>query len=313
MARPDLNLLHTLDALLREGSVAGAARRLGLSPSAMSRALARLRDVVGDPLLVRAGRGLVPTPRALDLRDRVAALVVDAEQALSPAALLDLASLARTFTLRNREGFVETFGAAIVARAAADAPGVRLRFVPKPDRASAPLRDADADLETGVVADNTGPELRSQALFRDRLVAVVRSGHPLCDGDLTAERLVRFGHVNVSRRGLDSGPVDDALRQRGVARKVSAVVSGFPEAVALARGTDLVAVVPDIHAGPGRDGTVSLPLPVDLPPLVVSMMWHPRLDADAGHRWLRGCVKQACEDVLAKRRRSAGAPLRSGG
>ena len=101
MSTPDLNLLITLDVLLAEGSVARAARRLRLSPSAMSRALARLREATGDPLLVRAGRGLVPTPRALELRGRVPVLVQDVEAVLRPAAQLDLKQLARTFTLRT--------------------------------------------------------------------------------------------------------------------------------------------------------------------------------------------------------------------
>src|ERR1700759_1465123 len=108
MPRPDLNLLVTLDVLLAEGSVARAAQKLRLSPSAMSRALARLRQTTGDPLLVRAGRGLVPSPRAVELRDRVRQIVQEAETALRPAKHLDLARLARTFTLRNSDGFVET-------------------------------------------------------------------------------------------------------------------------------------------------------------------------------------------------------------
>ena len=104
MPRPDLNLLVTLDVLLAEGSVARAAQRLRLSPSAMSRALARLRETTGDPLLVRAGRGLVPTPRALELRERVGRLVEDAEAVLRPAEMLNLSKLVRTFTLRTSEG-----------------------------------------------------------------------------------------------------------------------------------------------------------------------------------------------------------------
>src|SRR5262250_2526397 len=115
MAHPDLNLLVTLDVLLREGSVAGAARRLRLSPSAMSRALARLRDTTGDPLLVRAGRGLVPSPRALELRERVRRLVEDGGAVLRPVEKLDLKRLARTFTLRVSDGFVESFGPALLA------------------------------------------------------------------------------------------------------------------------------------------------------------------------------------------------------
>ena len=128
MPTPDLNLLVTLDVLLAEGSVARAAQRLRLSPSAMSRALARLRATTGDPLLVRAGRGLVPTPRALELRERVSKLVQDGEAALRPAEKLNLKQLIRTFTLRTSEGFVENFGPGLIARVGEEAPGVRLRF-----------------------------------------------------------------------------------------------------------------------------------------------------------------------------------------
>src|SRR2546423_14429559 len=116
MATPDLNLLVTLDVLLAEGSVARAAQRLRLSPSAMSRALARLRAATGDPLLVRAGRGLVPTPRALELRERVSQLVQDSEAVLRPAETLDLARLVRTFTLRTSEGFGGDFRPGLIAR-----------------------------------------------------------------------------------------------------------------------------------------------------------------------------------------------------
>lgn len=141
MSTPDLNLLVTLDVLLAEGSVARAAQRLRLSPSAMSRALARLREATGDPLLVRAGRGLVPTPRALELRDRVGQLVQEAQAVLRPAAQLDLQQLVRTFTLRTSDGFVDNFGPELIARVASAAPGVRLRFVQKLNKDSEPLRN----------------------------------------------------------------------------------------------------------------------------------------------------------------------------
>src|SRR5206468_8454409 len=150
MASPDFNLLVTLDVLLAEGSVARAAQRLRLSPSAMSRALARLRQATGDPLLVRAGRGLVPTPRAIELSIEAGRLVKEAEAVLRPAERVDLKRPARRFTLRNSDGFVENFGPALIARVAEEAPGVQLRFVPKPDKDSATMREGDVDLETGV-------------------------------------------------------------------------------------------------------------------------------------------------------------------
>jgi len=219
MSTPDFNLLVTLDVLLAEGSVARAARRLRLSPSAMSRALARLRETTGDPLLVRAGRGLVPTPRALELREQVGPLVQEAQALLRPAKRLNLKRLVRGFTLRSSEGFVENFGPALIARVSEQAPGVRLRFVPKLDRDSALLRDGSVDLETGVVGEATGPEVRTRALFRDRFIAVVRKGHPLGRGKLTPARYAAGKHILVSRQGADGGPMDEALRQLGLQRQ----------------------------------------------------------------------------------------------
>ena len=294
MNKPDLNLLYTLDVLLSEGSVARAARRLRLSPSAMSRALARLRETVGDPLLVRAGRGLVPTPHALDLRDRAARVAEEAESLLRPAKALDLARLKRTFTLRNRDGFVENFGPALIALTAAEAPHVRLHFLPKQDKASGALRDGAADLETGVIGEETGPEIRSQALFRDRFVGVVRSGHPLTEGDITPERYAACGHIQISRRGLDSGPVDAALEATGCKRRIVTAVGSFSEALALARASDLAASVPERYTGNLRAGLVSFALPFAAPEITISLLWHPRMDADPAHRWLRACVRRVC-------------------
>ncbi len=291
---PDLNLLVTLDVLLAEGSVARAARRLRLSPSAMSRALARLRETTGDPLLVRAGRGLVPTPRAIELRARVGQLVQDGEAVLRPAEKLDLKQLVRTFTLRTSDGFVENFGPQLIARIAEEAPGVRLCFVQKPDKDSTPLRDGIVDLETGVVGQTSAPELRVQALFRDRFIGVVRPGHPLCAGEITPARYAAGRHIQVSRRGLDKGPIDEALKPFGLERKIVTIVGGFATALALARASDLIASVPERHTGNLRAGMHAFALPVPLPEITVSLLWHPRLDADPAHRWLRGHLREIC-------------------
>lgn len=291
---PDLNLLTTLDVLLDEGSVAGAARRLRLSPSAMSRALARLRATTGDPLLVRAGRGLVPTPRALALRDRVGRLVQDVEAVLRPEDALDLPSLVRTFALRTSDGFVENFGADLIARTRADAPGVRLNFLQKPDKDSTPLREGLVDLETGVVEGSIGPEVRTQALFRDRLVGVVREGHPIDRGGFTQSWYAEAEHVVVSRNGLETGAVDLPFLPANLQRRIGSVVSGFSAAVALARASDLVATVPDRHTANLRHGMISFSLPMATTEFAVSMLWHPRMDADPAHRWLRSCVREVC-------------------
>jgi DNA-binding transcriptional LysR family regulator len=298
MATPDFNLLITLEAVLAEGSVARAARRLRLSPSAMSRALARLRSTTGDPLLVRAGRGLVPTPRALELREQVSQLVASAKAVLRPADKLDPQRLDRIFTMRTSDGFVENFGPELIARVRREAPKVRLRFVQKVEQDNAPLRDAAADLETGVVAETTAPEFRAQALFRDRFVGVVHAKHPLTKKKtITAARYAAADHVFVNRRGVDRGAVDESLAALGLERNIVVIVSGFSTALTIARGSDLIATVPERHTRTLREGMASFRLPVPHPEITVSMLWHPRLDADPAQRWFRMCVRDVCADA----------------
>jgi DNA-binding transcriptional LysR family regulator len=237
----------------------------------------------------------VPTPRALDLAGPVRQLVQDGQAVLRPVEKFDLGRLERTFTLRTNEGFVENFGPALLARIRKEAPGVRLHFTQKPDKGSEPLREGSIDLETGVIGERTGPEIRAQALFRDRFVGVVRRGHLLSKGKVTAARYAGGAHVLVSRRGLDRGPIDEALERQGLKRDVVTIVGGFSAALALARGSDLVASVPDRHTARLRAGLHSFALPVSLPEITISLLWHPRLDADAAHRWLRGCVREVCQ------------------
>jgi len=304
MPDTDLNLLTALDALLSDGSVAGAARRLGLSASAMSRTLARLRAVTGDPLLVRAGRGLVPTPHAAALRLRVQGLAQEVRSVLRPTAKgLQVAALEQTFTIRTNEGFVDAFAARLIAAVMTEAPGVRLRFAPKPDKEVQPLREGLVDLEVGVLGE-AGPELRVQALFRDHFVGAVRVGHPLLTGDITPERYAACGHVVASRSGRARGPVDQALGALGLTRHIVAVVPGFPAALAVAGASDLAALVTTSFIGvtqehqteATRSGIRIFPLPVPTDTITVSQMWHPRVDADPAHRWLRGLVRAICRE-----------------
>ena len=253
-----------------------------------------MRHGTGDPLLVRAGRGLVPTPRALELRERVGQLVEDGQAVLRPVEMLDLKRLERTFAIRTSDGFVESFGPILIARVSKEAPGVRLRFMQKPDRDSTPLREGAVDLETGVIGEMTGPEIRTQALFRDRFVGVVRRGHTLSRGKITPARYAAGRHVLVSRRNPEGGPIDEALKPLGLQRQIITTVGGFSAALALARTSDLIASVPERHTATLRAGLHSFPLPVALPEVTVSLLWHPRLDADPAHRWLRTCVRDAC-------------------
>jgi len=305
IVEPDLNLLTALEVLLAEGSVAGAARRLGLSSSAMSRTLTRLRASTGDPILVRAGRGLVTTPRAKELRERVQNLSREVRAVLGPAPdALDIRTVEKTFTIRTNDGFVEAFAARLVSAVAASAPGMRLRFAAKTDKDVRALREGLVDLEIGVLGV-TGPEVRVQTLFRDHFIGVVREGHPLLGaGEVTPERYAACGHVVASRGGRATGPVDKALAALGLARTVIAVVPGFRAALSIARASDLVALLTasfldtawrDERVGRVRAGVQSFALPVSTPPIVVSQMWHPRFDADRVHRWLRGVVHGVCQ------------------
>lgn len=310
MIEADLNLLVALDQLLAEKSVAAAARRLGLSASAMSRTLGRLREATGDPLLVRAGRNMVLTPYAEAIRERTHRALSEARAVLAPStAELDLSTLERTFTLRANDGFVEAFGAALIAAALRAAPRVRLRFAPKPEKSARPLREGLVDLEIGVLGE-MGPEIRLQALFRDRFIGVVRKGHALehtLDNsfenrlEITAEEYAACDHVVATRSGKASGPVDEALAALGLQRNIAAVVSSFHSALAVARGSDLVALVPASflnHQLQGAHAAAFYPfeLPVKTAGITVSQMWHPRCEVDPAHRWLRQLVRTTLVD-----------------
>jgi DNA-binding transcriptional LysR family regulator len=223
--------------------------------------------------------------------------VQEGEAVLRPADKLNLKQLVRTFTLRTSEGFVENFGPDLIARIGEEAPGVRLRFVQKSNKDSAPLRDGTVDLETGVVEQTTAQELRVQALFQDRFIGVVRMGHPISKGKITLSRYAAGRHIRVSRQGFDKGPIDEALQRLGLERKIVTVVGGFATALALARASDLIATVPERHTGILRAGMRSFPLPVSTPEFTISLLWHPRLDADLAHRWLRGHVRDICAAI----------------
>jgi DNA-binding transcriptional LysR family regulator len=298
MATIDLNLLAALDVLLSERSVTAAARRLGLSVSATSRTLTRLRLATGDPLLVQAGRSLVPTPYAEQLAGRVHTLAGEARAVLTPVtSQIDLLALERTFTIRANEGFVTLFAAALVASITEAAPHVRLRFAPKPDKEAAPLRDGRIDLEIGTTGASA-PEVRSQLIFRDRFIGAARLGHSLLSEPMTPEHYAAYGHVVTSRKGASAGPVDVALRELGLQRKIVAIVPSFLDALNIARTSELIALVPHSCFRDGAAVTEGLEwfdLPVVTPELAISVMWHPRLDADPAHRWLRQILVATCQ------------------
>jgi DNA-binding transcriptional LysR family regulator len=296
----DFNMVLDLEALLREGSVVGAARRLHLSAPAMSRRLANLRNAVGDPLFVPAGRGLVPTQRALELREKVDALAQEMRKVFMTDQV-DLSTVERTMVLRTNDGFAGAWAAKLAQRVAQEAPGISLRFSPRTDKHVAGLRDGLIDLEVGALheGDDTSEELHRQVLFRTPFVGVVRADHPLAGKRISLANFIAWPHISASRHGHDSGPIDDALEARGLQRKVRLVAPGFQSAMMMAASSDMVAAAPELFARWAmqhlRLHTFRLPLAT--PEVEVSQSWHPRRHADPVHKWLRGLVRELCSDV----------------
>ncbi|MFF2195390.1 LysR family transcriptional regulator [Streptomyces sp. NPDC058157] len=299
----DMNLLTALDALLEEGSVAGAAARLHVTAPAMSRSLGRIRRTTGDQILVRTGRTMTPTPYAIAVRAQVHELVHQVRGVLAPSRELDLATLERTFTLRWHESLVALSGPALLTSVRAQAPGVRLRFIGEASVDAHELRRGEVDLEAN--ANRPGaPDIRTEKAGETRLVVVVRRGHPLARArTLTARRYAAAEHVTVSRRGNLGNAVDEALAQLGLSRRVVATAPTEAAAFAFARDCDLVLSVPEAtaRAAVGELGLVALPLPLELPSAPVYLSWHQRYDTDSAHAWLRGLARDALAPVASDR------------
>ncbi|MBN0048511.1 LysR family transcriptional regulator [Streptomyces actuosus] len=284
----DLNLLTALDALLEEGSVAGAAARLHVTPPAMSRSLGRIRKATGDQILVRTGRTMSPTPHALAIRGQVHDLVQRAHAVLSADKQLDLPTLERVFTVRWHDALAAARGSALIAGVCRDAPGVQVRLIAESGSDTPELRRGEVDLESGSALPEA-PDIRSRLIGEDRLVVALRPGHPLAGGPLTTEHYTAAQHLTVSRRGRLADPVDDALDALGLRRHVVVAAPTTAVALRLARDTDLLACVPDAVTRTTRRelGLATLALPVELPAIPLFTMWHRRYDNDLAHAWFR--------------------------
>jgi DNA-binding transcriptional LysR family regulator len=294
----DLNLLIALDALLEENSVAAAADRLHLSPPAMSRTLSRIRRATGDDILVRSGRTMTPTPRALELREETRELVRRAAAVLTPARTLDLDTLERVFTIRSHDALACALAAPLTAATAA-APGVQIKLLAEPSADVADLARGHTDVEIGA-AGPARPEIAAETIGADRMVAVFRAGHPLVACELTADRLAAANHVTVSRRGRLYGVIDDALAERGLSRRVVAALPTSSAALDLVARSDLVTTVAEQVCRPflTRLGLVARSVPFPVPAVPVIVTWHHRNDTDPAHAWLRGQLRHALRAIL---------------
>ncbi|MEE1923510.1 LysR family transcriptional regulator [Pseudomonas sp. 148P] len=299
MPLPDMNLLVALDALLDEGSVVGAAQRMNLSPAAMSRTLSRIREALGDPILVRAGRGLVPTPRALALQEQVRTLVEQAGQVFRGGDEVDLSSLDRAFNIRTNDLFIALYGARLLSLLHEQAPRIVLRFVPESGGGDddTVLRDGRTDLVLSSSID-LGPEIKVQSLFNTVFIGLARQDHPIFDGEITPETFAAYPQISVSRRGRANGPIDVELANYKVQRRVALVTPSFYSAMFSLPASDLILPMPaNILNSVRRLGlplrSFEIPLPMER--VTVMQAWHPRFDNDPSHRWLRQTVKTCCE------------------
>lgn len=295
----DLNLLVALDALLEENSVAAAADRLHLSPPAMSRTLARIRKATGDDILVRTGRTMTPTPRALQLRDETRELVLRARAVLTPATAPDLEHLDRHFVLRCHDALATAVAAPLIDVVARHAPHVALRFLAEPSGDVTDLSRGKTDLEVG--ADAPGrPEIAAQPIGTDRMVAVMRPDHPLAEGELTPERFSEALHVTISRRGRLSGPIDELLAELGLHRHVIATLPTTGAALDLVARTTAVTVVAERVCRPQWTalGLRVRRLPFELPDVPVVVAWHHRYDTDPAHSWLRNQLVDVLRTII---------------
>ncbi|MEZ4404908.1 MAG: LysR family transcriptional regulator [Polyangiales bacterium] len=302
MEPSDMGLLVSLDALLQSGSVTEAARRLGLSTPAMSHALARIRARLGDPILVRSGRGMLLTPRAHALKPQVHLAVTEARRALEPERPFAPSELAQTFVVHATDYVLAILGGAVDRLLRAEAPRACVRFVPNTADDPAMLRDQGSDLAVGIYGD-LPQEMRSRQLLTDRFVCVVRAGHPAAAGRFTLDRFVRLQHVQVAPRGKPGGYIDDVLRAQGLTRVVARAVPYFVTALQLVSETDYVVTVSERIAKRFEAplGLRLLEAPLKLRPYALSLVWHPRVDADPAQRFVRDVFLRASKEAARER------------
>lgn len=295
LANFNLNLLLALDGLLRERSVTSAARRVRVTPSAMSHSLAELRGLLGDPLLVRSGRAMVLTPRAEALVGPLHKILVDTERLLRGGGTFDPLTAERRFVIAAPDFLGTLLLGPLLEAAAREAPGVSLELVPSVRRGNAWLLEAgDIDLALGAIVDQA-PGIRRADLCTEGFVCAARKGHPSIDGKLDLATYVKVPHLLITL-GDDAGPtwIDESLAKLGKKRRIAARVRYFMSAPLVIAGSDLLLTGPSMLI---RYFAKLVPIqvlepPIDLPTYPEEAYWHQRFDEDPAHTWLRELVKK---------------------
>jgi DNA-binding transcriptional LysR family regulator len=332
LAAIDLNLLVAFDALARERSVTRAAERVGVTQSAMSHALGRLRDLLGDPLLVRGSGGMTLTARAEALVVPLRSGLVTLGRALAEPPVFEPAAVRRAFRVASPDLFDVLAVPRVLERIRSEAPGVDLGVAPVNDR-----RLGEA-LETGEIDAAVVPEvsgLRTQpaelggglvrrTLLRDRFVCYLRADHPALGArsakvgarslELSLAAYVQASHAVVSPSGAGPGLVDHALEQRGLARRVALRIPHFYSALAITATSDLILTAPSALAQLVPEGSplVVLPSPLPLPEHSLQLVWHERFSSDPGQRWLRDMLADVARSIETLGRESVTAERKPG-
>jgi len=305
----DLNLVKVLDALVREVSVTRAARRLGVSPSAISHALGRLRLMLRDPVVVRSGRTLRLTPRALALAPVAASMCEAARGLLTGAPDTDPAKWQDTVRILGSDYAFAAWVFPALALARSEAPGLRVAAISL-DTAEWERQLIDGAADIAVRDQQPGnSKLRCITLAQERYVVVMRPGHPLSRGRLDLDRYYRAAHALVSVIGGGfHGSVDAQLSASGRTRNVMVSVPSFLAGIDLVRRSDLLLSLPKGLAHHYRELVASRPLPVPSPSFDVVLVWHARTDGSLPHAWFRGLIKKIGAAADPRRLKSDGAP-----
>jgi DNA-binding transcriptional LysR family regulator len=302
----DLNLLRVFDAVMTEQNLTRAAGRLATTQPAVSNALKRLRDALGDELLIRTAHGVKPTPRAEVLWPIVRRTLADLEEAVAPAVNFDVSKAVATFRMAMADATAVLWLPALVRSIESEAPGVNVRMVPLTTREPRPmLLRGEIDLAIGffpgVVAQLAGEPytpIRHSRLYSGEYVCVMRKNHPLAKVELTLDAYCAANHLLVSFSGRAHGLTDEALAQIKRERRILLTVNQFFTAGRVVANSDLITVLPrHLIASTGMSGSlISKELPFSLPTVHVDMLWHERDARSPSLAWLRAHVSSMMAD-----------------
>jgi len=288
----DLNLLVIFDALMTEKSISRAADRIGVSPSAVSHALRRLRDTFRDELIQRTAQGMVPTQRALDLHRRVRSALAEISRAVDQQLHFDPGTSERTFTIRINDYITACVVPRICARMRSEAPNSKLivEFM----RSATEAHEEPGDIRLTIGADPCGPDDYQHAVWQSGLVVALRQDHPAAATRISLDTFLSLRHLRVAGATVETRVVDVALARRGMSRAIAVTVPSLSAVLPILEHTDLCTVQPaqwiKLYSEPGRIAVAPLPLPEIV--FTMNMVWHKGDDPDAGHRWLRDLIEQ---------------------